>query len=211
MRSAAAATTPGAGSEPQARERILRSAARLYALHGYQGTSIRAVAEAAGVTKPLVHYHFGSKEQLFAALLRDCIESCRTRFESVTGATAGERLRAVLHAQFERAREAPEVVAFAHQIMSMPGMLPLGFDYKREGRALCDLYVKLIEDGQRSGEFRRVDPEAVVTIACATVGMYVSAVLAGELSTIPPGVESTVYDLLVHGIATPSGGMHAAK
>ncbi len=198
------ANLPAAGVEASARDRILRAAARLYALHGYRGTTIRAIAAAAGVTKPLVLYHFGTKEHLFASLLRDCMSSCRARFESATGATVSERLRAVLQAQFERAREAPEVVGFAHEVMSMPGMLPLGFDYKKEGQALFDLYVQLIEDGQRSGEFRRVEPRAVVVIAMATVGMYVAAVLAGDMAEVPPGVEATVYDLMVHGIATPA-------
>jgi len=202
------AILPSASGEASARARIQRGAARLYALHGYQGTTIRAIAAAAGVTKPLVLYHFGSKELLFASLLRDCMQSCRTRFESATGATASEHLRAVLQAQFARAREAPEVVAFAHEVMTMPGMLPLGFDYKKEGQALFDLYVQLIENGQRSGEFRRVDPRAVVVMAMATVGMYVAAVLAGDMAEVPPGVEATVYDLMVHGIATPAAASH---
>jgi len=137
--------------------------------------------------------------------------SCRTRFESAKGVTASERLHAVLQAQFARAREAPEVVAFAHEVMTMPGMLPLGFDYKKEGQALCDLYVQLIEDGQQSGEFRRVEPRAVVVIAMATVGMYVAAVLAGDMAEVPPGVEDTVYDLMVHGIATPASRVEGVR
>jgi len=200
------APIPGLGAVPAAmacaRVRILRAAARLYATRGYEGTSVREVAEAAGVTKPLVHYHFGSKEQLFASLLRESMDSCRTRFTDAVnrGATAHERLRALLAAQFERAREAPEIVAFVHEVMSMPGLLPLGFDYKAEGCELFELYVRVIEDGQRSGEFRAVDARAVVVMAIATVGMYVAATLACDLEAIPANAEDVVFDLLTRGL-----------
>ena len=42
--------------------------------------------------------------------------------------------------------------------------------------------------------------EAVVTIPIAVVGMYAAAVLAGDLETIPPGVEDTLCELLLRGL-----------
>jgi len=180
----------------------MRAAARLYTTQGFEGTSIREIAAAAGVTKPLVHYHFGSKEQLFSSLLRESIQSCRAAVSETLEheAEPRERLRAVLKAQFDRAREAPEIVAFAHEVLTMPGMLPLGFDYRSEGRELFELYVRLITDGQACGAFRPVDPRAVVVVAISSVGMYVMAVLAGNLPAIPPGIEDTVFDLLMGGV-----------
>jgi outer membrane protein TolC len=184
------------------RDRILRTAARLYALQGYGGTSVREIAQAAGVTKPLVHYYFGSKERLFASLLHEAVDCCRTAAAAVLrqDAPAARRLHDVLRAQFQQAREAPEVVAFAHEVMTMPGLLPVGFDYKSEGREFFEMYVRLIEEGQRSGEFRRVDPRAVVVLAVATVAMYAAAVLAGDVDEIPADAEETIYDLMVRGI-----------
>ena len=49
------------------RDRILTSARELFARNGIRGTSIRAVAAAAGVDSALVHHYFGTKEKLFAA------------------------------------------------------------------------------------------------------------------------------------------------
>lgn len=47
------------------RDRILHRADELFAVHGYAGVSMRAVASAAGVTKPALYYHFRDKEALF--------------------------------------------------------------------------------------------------------------------------------------------------
>lgn len=54
---------------PQTREQILDAARRLFARHGYDGASMRAIAAAARVDVALVSYHFGSKADLFAASL----------------------------------------------------------------------------------------------------------------------------------------------
>lgn len=48
---------------------ILDAAERLFADHGYGETSLRTVIATAGVNLAAVHYHFGSKEALFDAVL----------------------------------------------------------------------------------------------------------------------------------------------
>ena len=51
------------------RNQILESAREVLAADGYSGASTRAVAERAGVQLSLVHYHFGGKQGLLAAVL----------------------------------------------------------------------------------------------------------------------------------------------
>jgi AcrR family transcriptional regulator len=52
------------------RPQVLDAALELFLEHGYDGTSMAAVAAAAGVTKPVVYACFASKDELFRALLR---------------------------------------------------------------------------------------------------------------------------------------------
>ncbi|MCI3932237.1 TetR/AcrR family transcriptional regulator [Streptomyces sp. AN091965] len=52
---------------PATRETILDAARDQFSAHGYEKTSVRAIAKAAGVDSALVHHYFGTKEQLFAA------------------------------------------------------------------------------------------------------------------------------------------------
>ena len=58
-----------AGGTGEVARQIARAAARLFAERGYDATSVREIVEAAGVTKPTLYYHFGSKEGLAQALL----------------------------------------------------------------------------------------------------------------------------------------------
>jgi AcrR family transcriptional regulator len=64
------------------KERILDAAERLFAAHGFAGTSLRAVTKEAGVNLAAVHYHFGTKEDLLRAVLsRIVIPVNRERLE----------------------------------------------------------------------------------------------------------------------------------
>jgi AcrR family transcriptional regulator len=56
-------------SAPARREQLLDVALQVFARSGYHDTSMNDVAEAAGVTKPVLYQHFESKRDLFLALL----------------------------------------------------------------------------------------------------------------------------------------------
>lgn len=58
------------GGAPPTRERILTEARALFAARGFERTTIRAVAAAAGVDPALIIHYFGSKEGLFEATLK---------------------------------------------------------------------------------------------------------------------------------------------
>jgi len=55
---------------PPTREQILAAAAKLYAEHGFRGTTTRAIAEAAGVNEVTLFRIFGSKETLIVEAMR---------------------------------------------------------------------------------------------------------------------------------------------
>ncbi|MER5613059.1 TetR family transcriptional regulator [Streptomyces sp. NPDC002215] len=54
---------------PDARTRILEAARNEFAERGYDKTSVRGIAKAAGVDSALVHHYFGTKDEVFAAAI----------------------------------------------------------------------------------------------------------------------------------------------
>ncbi len=73
---------------PARREQILEVALDVFARTGYHGTSMNDVAEAAGVTKPVLYQHFESKRDLYRALL----DEVGTRLlKSITAGTGDAR------------------------------------------------------------------------------------------------------------------------
>ncbi|MDG5809119.1 TetR family transcriptional regulator [Streptomyces ossamyceticus] len=58
-----------AADAPAARDRILTAAREEFSERGYDKTSVRGIAKAAGVDSALVHHYFGTKEQVFEAAI----------------------------------------------------------------------------------------------------------------------------------------------
>ncbi|MGQ4388291.1 TetR/AcrR family transcriptional regulator [Streptomyces sp. SAS_270] len=61
--------TQAEAAGPATRDRILDAAREEFAERGYDKTSIRGIAKAAGVDSALVHHYFGTKEQVFEAAI----------------------------------------------------------------------------------------------------------------------------------------------
>jgi AcrR family transcriptional regulator len=66
-------------------EQLLEVAEGVFAQQGYQGTSIEDIARAAGVTRPVVYDHFGSKEGIYLA----CVRRARAELERLINEAAG--------------------------------------------------------------------------------------------------------------------------
>ena len=92
------------------RARVLGAAAELFVAQGYAGTTLRQIAEAAGIKAGSVYHHFDSKEDLFVAVLDDGIVVMIDAFEDAAASLAGDEsvsdrlaahVRAHLSAVFE--------------------------------------------------------------------------------------------------------------
>lgn len=104
-----AAENPAARRRLSAEERravIVEAASRTFAELGYAGASMGRIAAAAGITAPLIYEHFGSKKELYIALLQmhgEALLAATTRDEGLD--SAEEVLRANTHAFFEFVRD----------------------------------------------------------------------------------------------------------
>lgn len=63
--------TPEQARTGDGKERILLAALEEFAARGFDGASTTAIARRSGVTQPLIHYHFGSKEGLWRATVNE--------------------------------------------------------------------------------------------------------------------------------------------
>lgn len=74
------------------REQILDIAVEVFARRGFHSTSMNDVADAAGVTKPVLYQHFDSKQELYQALLEEAGSRLRSTIDRAVGtATSGKQ------------------------------------------------------------------------------------------------------------------------
>src|SRR3954469_23216167 len=73
------------------REQLIEVATRLFAKWGYNATTTAAIADAAGVTEPILYRHFKSKQELFVAITRDVSQRTISEWQNLTQASADPR------------------------------------------------------------------------------------------------------------------------
>jgi AcrR family transcriptional regulator len=83
---------------PERRAQLLEVACRVFARDGYRGASMEAIAEAAGVTKPVLYQHFPSKRALYTDLLLAEVGRLTAALEGAFSQTEGNAER--LHRGF---------------------------------------------------------------------------------------------------------------
>ncbi len=94
--------------ETPGRRGVLDAAAELFVTHGYEGTTLRQIATAAGIKAGSIYHHFDSKEALFLAVLRDgmtvmvdAFKGATDQADTDTSARLRSHVRAHLGAIFE--------------------------------------------------------------------------------------------------------------
>lgn len=137
-----------------ARARIRDVAMALFAEQGVKATTIRGIAEAAGVSPGLVQHHFGTKEQLRQACDAHVLSYLR---EQVSAGVTGNEL------------EKPEFVENVHRT-APPLMKYLGralVDGSPEAAAMFDELVRVTEESLARGDHSEADHRARATVLTA--------------------------------------------
>lgn len=92
-------------ARPDRERQILGVALEMFISKGYQGTTMEDIAEAAGVTRPVVYNLFGAKDAIYLACLRNARRHLDQRLVEAAGAhahvTGRERLRSGIEGYFQ--------------------------------------------------------------------------------------------------------------
>jgi AcrR family transcriptional regulator len=144
------------GSE-QTRQQILAAALRLFATHGYAGTSTQAIIAASRVSKPVLYYHFGSKAGLFRVVV-DKAENqlVGAILKSKAGAPdVRGQLSKICAALFQFARENPLVIGLALELTAAARPSPARKHCLGKIRRRHAVIGTIMERGRNAGLFRR--------------------------------------------------------
>ncbi|MGF1648024.1 MAG: TetR/AcrR family transcriptional regulator [Kineosporiaceae bacterium] len=101
------------------RRQLINAATAVMAERGYSGASTKAVADAAGVTHGLVHYHFGSKLGLLMAVVTEAHRRTAEEVAAVRDAVGPGAARLALQAASHRAHQRPEVFRLRYELFAV--------------------------------------------------------------------------------------------
>ncbi|MBA2945538.1 TetR/AcrR family transcriptional regulator [Streptomyces himalayensis] len=76
---------------PERREELLATAAEVFAAQGYNATTVRKIADAAGMLAGSLYYHFDSKESMLDEILSTFLDELWARYDAVLAARLDPR------------------------------------------------------------------------------------------------------------------------
>jgi TetR/AcrR family transcriptional regulator len=196
---------PHVTPEPGARERLLAAALDQLNRFGYAATSVREIVAAAGVTKPVLYYYFGSKEGLYLAILEEALATMRALVAeaSQSPGSVRERIARLSEELFEAGAGHNQVVRLIYATYYGPPQGAPAFDFDVFHHAFSDVLEALVVEGMENGELRPGNPR-VVTMALhgAATGALEASLAHPELGLNRKFIRD-VLNVMLDGVATP--------
>lgn len=192
-----------ADSGSERRAELLALAANMFAERGFVSTTVRDIADAAGILSGSLYHHFDSKESMVDEILRGFLDELFGRYQEIEAAELGPAatLRAMVVASFESIdRHHAEVAIFQNESKYLTQFERFGYLADRNV-AFRKMWIGLLEEGVRAGEFRTgLDVEVVYRFIRDTVWVAVRWYRPGGALS-PRAVADQYLAILLDGIA----------
>ena len=154
------------------REQIIETALELFAQKGFEGTSIRDIAEKASVNVAMVNYYFGTKEKLFEKIVEYKSSVTRGLLDEILNnksLTAIQKIEAVIDSYIEK--------LFTHRMFHRLIQQELILNQRENlQNSIVSNFIpnvliikNIIESGIKKGDFKKVDIELTVASINGTI------------------------------------------
>ncbi len=156
----------GTGAQGRIRQenekRIMKAAEKIFAENGFRGSTTAAIADEAGLPKANIHYYFGTKSELYRAVVDDIVELWLSSFREITAEDdPASTLADYIRAKMELSKNRPEASrVFANELIrGAPRMKPyLSGDLKKWVKRKASILDTWIDQGKMAS----VDSERLI-------------------------------------------------
>lgn len=203
-------STTKIGKSTDCRQTLLKTAVSLFAEKGFEAVSMRMIAERANISKANVFHHFGSKESLYLAVMREAINQSTTSLQRTSNSndSATQRLQGFSAQHLKVLLDNPDRSRLIlREVLDTQANRGQKIADEVVGEGFSQL-VKLLQKGQTAGEFRGdFDPAlAAALFVAADVFFFEAAPILKHLPDVsfadkPSHYTAGLMDIFLHGIA----------
>jgi AcrR family transcriptional regulator len=147
---------------PQRREQLIEVATKLFAKFGYEATTTAAIAEAAGVTEPILYRHFKSKQELFIAITRAMSQQTLASWAKLAehASDPAEQIRLVASEFPSHLKQLSDAYHVIHGALATTRDKKVLAVMREHYSDIETFFVEIVKAGQASGVFRQdMDPK----------------------------------------------------
>ena len=188
--------------EPDVRQRIAAVAEALFAERGYAGTSMQTIADAAKVNKAMLYYYFKDKRDLYRTIIQTGLDALSSILDEIgaDASSAREKMAEFARRSYMLFASKRSVVRIMYrEVMGLGEKvdLPLG-EYILRNFAKLE---RIIRDGIRDGEFRRVDPRLAARSLLGMLNIFITEPFVTGEAFPPNRVVKHTVELFCRGVA----------
>ncbi len=195
-----AATAEGAkaqrGPDGEKARRIVEAMRRSVAQRGTAASTFDHVAREAGVSRGLLHYYFGTKEQLLVeAVRRDCELRMELLEQQLTGARSAEDFIGLMAQNLrETVREDPDFVTLLFELFTLSRRnRDIAAEYAELLRSMREHVAQMLATAQSEGVVRlHAEPDAVAEILFSLGDGFALRMLAEPERDFEPTVRAGI-------------------
>lgn len=182
------------------RQAILKAALRAFTEKGYQGASIREIAEEAGSAKPAIYYYFRNKATLYNLLLENSLKEINRGLEEIAGSDAAPREKVLklvkLHLDYARSEPGSVrliIVNFYRCDDEPPGTAITGHVLE-----MLKITAGVIREGIEKKILLALDPMELALQLMGMIHVQVLAIIKGE-NLVPVSRPEAIVKTFIDG------------
>jgi AcrR family transcriptional regulator len=187
---------------PGGRQRILDVARAAFIERGYADVSMQEIADAAGLTKAAIYYHFKDKEELFQQVLVEEVDRlcAGVAAELAAGPPLRGQIERVARFAFETSRgDFGRLLSDAHRYCAQDRLHAIR-DHIQSPYALIR---EAFQQARAAGEIRDVDIDVTMVLYLSMVGSQMKGAEFGPaIEKTPEELAVMVADMVMRGIGT---------
>lgn len=162
------------------RAAIVDAAIKLFSQNGFRGTTTKQLAQAVGVSEPVLYMHFATKSELYSAIIENLAEwgeqlRCSANCAGAEGLDDLGFFRQLAQLLMSWHQEDPSRIRLllysaldGHELSEM--------FYKRQVVPFLEVFAAYIQKRVQEGAFREVDPLVAGRAFCGMIGQYVQSI-----------------------------------
>jgi len=184
-------------------EAIVQVAKRLFGEKGYQSVSLEEIARTAGVSKGLVNYHFGSKEDLLISVISGNTDILNAKLDDIarSNETVRHKIQAAIKAYLDAASSELAIaqmafIAFFEVVYTekIRGLLSIALEEN------LLKFVALVDEGIARGELRPVDSVQTTHFVIGMALEMIRVATVQQQPLQPEKIADAIAEILFDGI-----------
>jgi TetR/AcrR family transcriptional regulator len=190
-------------TQTDTKSHITQIATKMFAERGFHGTSIREIAEVAGITKPVLYYYFKNKEQLYATLIENAYVYMLGNLEEILAEEISfeEKFSKVVHLYFYHMRADSNSFRLIFGAFFGPREnAPNTAIFELEDRHM-QLVTRLMTEGVQVRRIKNYDHHTLAMHFLGPITVYIMSYLL-EDNDISQEHEQSIVQLILNGIGS---------